>query len=109
MTVNTQQIETGITNYIEIELAKKATGFTKFAIYFMLPTILSRVNKMLSSLKENEFTDNFFDENNNIKIDEVYNSAKLAISKSGQIIAYGIIFNENDIDKLYNYIINATA
>ena len=50
-----------------------------------------------------------FNENNNIKIDEVYNSAKLAISKSGQIIAYGIIFNENDIDKLYNYIVSATA
>lgn len=109
MTVNTQQIQIGITNYVETELAKKATGFTKFAIYFMLPTILDKVNSMLSTFKNNEFTNNFFDENGNIKIDDLYNSAKLAISKSGQIVAYGIIFNESDIDKLYSYITNTTA
>ena len=109
MIVNTQQIQVGITNYIENELAKKAPGFTKFAIYFMLPSIISKTNNMLANFKENEFTKEFFDEKGNIKIDEVYNSAKQAIVKSGQIVVYGIIFNESDIDKLYNYIASATA
>ena len=109
MTVNTQQIQVGVTNYIEAELAKKATGFTKFAIYFMLPTITSKINNMLSTFKDNEFTNTFYDENGNIKLDEVYSAAKTAISKSGQIVVSGIIFSENDIDMLYSYITKASA
>lgn len=109
MIVNSQQVQLGITNYIEKELATKATGFTKFAIYFMLPTILNKSSVLLNNFKNNELVNDFFDENGNVKIDEVYNTAKTAINKSGQIIVYGIIFNEADIDKLYNYIINTTV
>lgn len=109
MIVNTQQIQVGITNYIEAELATKATGFTKFAIYFMMPTILNKANSMLNSFKDNEFANSFFDENGNVKLDDVYRTAKSAINKTGQIVVSGIIFNETDIDKLYSYIANATA
>ena len=45
-----------------------------------------------------------FDENKNLKIDEIYNMAKQAIKKSGQFTYFGIIFNETDNDKRYNYI-----
>lgn len=109
MIVNSQQIQLGITNYVEKELASKATGFTKFAIYFMLPNILNKTTAIMNSFQGNELVNDFFDGNGNIKIDEVYNAAKTAINKSGQIVVYGIIFNESDIDKLYNYIVNTTV
>lgn len=109
MIVNSQQIQMGITNYVEHELASKATGFTKFAIYFMLPNIANKASTLLNSFKTNELVGDFFDVNGNVKIDEVYNAAKTAINRSGQIVVYGIIFNEADIDKLYNYIINTTV
>jgi hypothetical protein len=45
-----------------------------------------------------------FDENHNVNIDEVHTMAKAAIQKSGPFNLMGVIFNESDIDKLYNYI-----
>ena len=104
MIVNTQQIQIGITKYIENELAAKATGFTKFGIYFMLPTISSKVVSLINNYKDKELAKEFFDENGNVNLDELYNTAKSAIEKSGQFMVYGIIFNETDIDKLYESI-----
>ena len=46
----------------------------------------------------------YFDETGNVKLDDLYNAAKAAIAKSGQFTMYGLIFNEADIDKLYEYI-----
>ena len=51
------------------------------------------------------FKDYFVDENT-INLDQIYNSAKTAIRKTGQIEYSGILFNETDIDKLYSYIKN---
>lgn len=104
MMVNIQQIQIGVTKYIENELASKATGFTKFALYFMLPTISSKVVNLINQYKNNDLVKEFFDENGNVNLDELYNNAKSAIAKSGQFMFYGIIFNETDIDKLYESI-----
>jgi hypothetical protein len=45
-----------------------------------------------------------FDEQHFINVDALYNYAKDAIQKSGQFETMGIIFTENDIDKLYSII-----
>ena len=49
----------------------------------------------------------YFVDENTINVDLIYNSAKTAIRKTGQIEYSGILFNETDIDKLYTYIKNA--
>lgn len=100
--VNIEQIQMGLNRYVEEEIAKKATGFNKFAVYFALPSINKKIPQLINNFKD------FFDENGNINLDEIYNNAKSAISKSGQFSLYGIIFNETDIDKLYSYIKNTT-
>lgn len=50
MIVNTDQARIGIKKYIENELAQKATGATKFMIYFIMPSIdkkvIDYINKM---------------------------------------------------------------
>lgn len=108
MVVNTQQVQMGVAKYIELELAAKATGFSKFAIYFILPKVSNKVAQLINEYRDNPMTKDFFDTNGNINIDEIYNMAKSAISRSGQFTLYGIIFNESDIDKLYEYIKNTT-
>jgi actin-related protein len=59
---------------------------------------------MTTLLDEEKCTKDYFDENGNIHLDEVYNTAKTAIRKSGQIQMFGIIFSESDVDKLYSFI-----
>ena len=104
MYVNTQQIQVGVNNFIENEIGKKAVGVTKFGIYFALPIIDKKITQYINSFAQNELTKEFFDENNNVDIDTLYNMSKSAIKKSGQFVLYGIVFNETDLDKLYTYI-----
>lgn len=108
MFVTSQQVSLGISNYIENEIAKKAVGVNKFVAYFVIPNINKSVIGFMNKAMQNEFTKEFFDENGNIDLDELYNNAKEAIKKSGQIEAMGIIFNETDVDKLYSYIKSTT-
>lgn len=104
MFVNTEQIKIGVNNFIENELGKKATGFNKFAVYFMMPIIDKKIESYVNSFSQNELIKDMFDENGNVDLDRVYNMGKDAIRKSGQFQLYGIIFTETDIDKLYSSI-----
>lgn len=100
--VTIEQIQRGVKSYVDSEIGRKATGFRKFGIYFMLPSIDKYTTKYVEQLKE--LMPDKFDENGNVNIDEVYNCAKTAIKRSGSFELMGIIFNETDIDKLYTYI-----
>lgn len=104
MVVNLEQIQMGITRYVENEIAPKAVGFKKFGVFFLLPTLQKTATNYVLKIKE--FMPELFDENNNIKLDEFYAQAKNAIQKSGQFELMGIIFNETDVDKLYSHIRN---
>lgn len=104
MFVNSEQIQLGINKFIENEIAKKAVGFNKFATYFAMPIVNKKIVQYINEFSQNEIAKDFFDNNNNIDIDTIYNMAKSAIQKSGQFIYYGIMFDEGDIDKLYSYI-----
>ena len=104
MFVNAQQFELGVNHFVENEIAKKAVGFNKFAVYFAMPIINKKIETYIETFHNNELLKDIFDENRNIDVDKVYNMAKSAIQKSGQFVYYGIVFNESDIDKLYSYI-----
>jgi hypothetical protein len=104
MFVNTEQIQLGVTNFIEEEIAKKAVGANKFFIYFAIPIINKKIVQYIETFSSNELTKDMFNEDKNIDLDVIYNMAKTAISKSGQFVLYGIVFNMSDIDKLYTYI-----
>lgn len=104
MFVNTEQIQIGVTNFIEQEIAAKAVGFQKFATYFVLPKINKVIEHYMQVLKENPIVADFFNENGDVNIDELYNMAKMAVRKSGQFAVYGVLLNESDIDKIYAYI-----
>ena len=102
MMVNLEQVQNGVTNFIEKEIAAKAVGFKKFSVYFLLPTIRKTTVDYLNKIRE--FMPDMFDENGNIDLDKFYNLGKDAIKKSGQFEFMGVIFNESDVDKLYSYI-----
>ena len=105
MLVKTQQIQNGVINFIEQEIASKAVGFQKFATYFVLPKVEKIIHQYMLQFKENPIVNDMFNENGDLNIDEVYNMAKQAVRKSGQFSLYGVLLNESDIDKMYNYIV----
>lgn len=97
-----EQIQRGLSNYIEAEIAPKAVGVRKFGVYFVLPYIKNKVVEYVNEFKG--MLPDIIDENNNINLDVLYSSSKNAIQKSGQFEFVGLIFNETDIDKLYTHI-----
>ena len=104
MFVNTEQIQVGIMNFIENEIAQKAVGANKFMVYFAMPVVAKKVQNYIETFSQSDLTKDMFDENKNVDIDTVYNMAKTAVKKSGKFVLYNIVFDEVDIDKLYTYI-----
>ena len=104
MYVNTEQVQIGVTNFIDQEIGSKAVGFQKFAIYFVLPKVNKVVANYMHQLKDNPIMSDMFNENGDVNLDDLYNTAKQAVRKSGQFAVYGVILNETDIDRIYSYI-----
>ena len=107
MIVNTDQIRIGVKKFVEHELAHKATGITKFMIYFVMPSIDRTVVDYLTKLQNNDMFDEMFDENKNVYLDKVYDRAVFAVEKVGNKLVlekYGIALDRNDVEKIYSYI-----
>lgn len=109
MFVSVNQIQIGVVNFVENEIASKAVGFQKFAIYLILPKFKNVVANYVNNLKSNEFLKDIFNDTGNVDIDALYNMCKSAIQKSGSFEIFGVILNETDIDKIYSYIRNTVV
>lgn len=97
-------LEIGVLKYIDNELGSKATGATKFLIYtgsFLasgyIKNLVNKHYKLLTELT-------IINENNEIDVDKLYEAFKNGIQKCGKFHYMGIIFDETDVDKLFNYI-----
>lgn len=109
MFVNTNQIQVGLSNFIDREIGAKAVGMQKFTVYFLLPILNNKIVNYMNAFKENEFTKDFFNSNGDVDLDAIYNMSKQAIQKSGQFTIGGVILGETDLDKLYTYIRNTNV
>lgn len=52
MFVSLDKIQSGVINYVEMEIAAKATGVNKFATYFVMPRIHKMVESLLRALRK---------------------------------------------------------
>jgi hypothetical protein len=104
MIVSIDQIQNGVVRFIENEISAKAVGFDKFKVNFVLPKVPKIISDLMVQYKDNILLKEYFDENGNVKLNELYNSAKTAMQKSGQFTFAGLIFKEADVDLMYEYI-----
>ena len=107
MLVNTDQIRIGVKKFIENELAHKATGVTKFMIYFMMPGMDKKVLDYIVKMQDNDMFEEMFDENKNLYLDKVYDRALFAVDRVGNKVLlekYGIALDRSDLEKIYSYI-----
>lgn len=104
MTVTLEQIQSALAQYIDIELAPKAQGFTKFMLYFTIPSMPSTVAKYYNAMRDSALWSDCFDESGNVKLEVIYERSKQAIKKSGKIFIKPINYfmDETDIEKLFS-------
>lgn len=105
MIISVDKAKNALIAYLENEIARKATGLQKFATYFVIGSISGKADKLLSGLQDNDVVKmlGVFDENGNIKLDEVYAAARQAMDKSQSVTIYGVTFNSEDVETLYRY------
>lgn len=106
MNITTEQISAGLIKYIDTEIGARATGLTKFMVYFAAPSLPKLVTSKIEELKSNELFKDMFDENGNVVFDELYKRTKDAISKSGKILIPQINYfvDMDDVEILANLI-----
>ena len=107
MLVNTDQVRIGVKKFIENELAHKATGVTKFMIYFMMPGMDKKVLEYVVKMQDNDMFEDMFDDNKNLYLDKIYDRALFAVDKLGNKVLlekYGIALDRSDLEKIYSYI-----
>ena len=106
MTASIQQVQQGISRYVNEELARKKTGPAKFAINFLEGLVSPRITRYLVELQSVPIIgQTIFDENGNINLTALADAARSALEKSNNsITAFGFVFNPADIDILIKYI-----
>jgi len=103
MMVTVDQIERGIINYADQEIGRKASGVTKFGVYFMLPVISKRLRSAVDAMRN--IDPSVFDHNGNVDIDVVKARAKEAMDRCGTVEYAGIRFSDSDIDSVVKFIL----
>lgn len=108
MKVNIEQTQRAITEYFNQEILAKTTGWKKFTTDLAFNLYKAKLPEIFLRLSENALIKGtgVVDENHFIDIEMLYTHAKSSIQKSGQVEFLGILFNDADIDKLYNYMKN---
>lgn len=104
MNVTQERLHSAIMTYAEEEIARKASGVTKFASYFLITSLASHPEKTVGAIIEHPFikmTD-IVNADGSIKADELYSAARSAMEKSVSVTVSGITFGVSDIDKIYN-------
>lgn len=104
MIFTVEQLHRAIMVYAEEELAAKANGIAKFAMYFLITSLYDHPEKTVGALLNNPFigmTD-LVNGDGTIKGDELYKAARTAMEKARSITISGITFSIPDIDKIYS-------
>lgn len=101
------QLEVGLTNYINDEIVTKAPGHIKFLIYTGMAVVAPKFEDMYNQYKDNSLMHSLgiIHEDGEIDVDMLYRAMKDAIKKMGKVEFMGIIFREDDVDKLYQHLI----
>lgn len=105
MKVNIEQAQRIVTEYFNKEILAKTTGLKKLTTGLLFNLYAFNMPNLLIQLANNPFikATGVVDGSNFIDLDLLYTGAKDAMQKCGQVEFAGILFNDTDIDKLYNY------
>lgn len=107
-----ERVINGLAKYLDNEIINKLPGWKKWVLGSGMGIALSNSNNIYEQLKSNDFVKmlNIIDENGNINVDCIYKELKKQAQKGSATIEFpmigAFILNEQDIDKLYNFIIN---
>lgn len=105
--MNIAQLEMGVTNYINAELIPKAPSHIKFLMYTGMAMVMPKFEEMYNQYKDNGIVNTLgiIKPDGDIDVDMLYRGMKDAMQKMHKVEFMGIVFMEEDVDKLYQHLI----
>ena len=97
--VGIEQVRQGAVNYLNREIAPKAEKYIAIGIKAFGPTIVTAKVKQFLGGKLLEGTP--LVDGNSVDIDEIYKLYKASAAGEWPITIAGVVFGEEDLDKLY--------
>ena len=113
MKVNVSQVQNGLTKYLDAEFMQKLNGLQKWLFGAAASMLLANFGKTFNALKTNPIISvmGVIDAEDRLDIDEVYRYFKAEARKSPasfELPGIGMVtLTEQDVDKLYGYIVNS--
>jgi hypothetical protein len=103
MIVSAEKLHKAIITFFEEEVAAKATGFTKFATYFLISSLYNHPEKTVGAILDNPLIKmtNIVSEEGHINADDLYSAARSAMEKTQSVTLAGITFGVPDVDHIY--------
>lgn len=100
------QIQIGIANYVQSEIAEKATGVKKFTVYAGTFLILAKIEQITKSLVNHPLINQLgiIDKNGDVDVEMLEVVMHQAMEKTGKFEFMGIIFNDDDVTALFEHI-----
>ena len=102
----------GIAKYIDYEIVEKISGWKKWVVGSGMGLALSNTTEVFNQLKNNEFVKmlGVIDKEDKVDVDKIYKEMKKQAKKSSvtfDVPMLGpITLNEQDVDKIYDFIKN---
>ena len=100
--ISGQNLGIAMGNFLEQELIPQSDGLRKVLLYMAIPVLGAQTPQMLDQYKPAISALGAMTEDDMIDLDILYPRLKDAVHKAGKVPLMGIIFDESDVDKLYN-------
>lgn len=111
--VSLAQIQAGLTRYLDEEFVNKLTGWQKWVFGSFAGIALLRIDEIFNKLKQNDIVKmlNIIDDFDNIDIDILHREFSKQARKGAVTMSLPVVgtvtLNGADVDKLYQYIMEA--
>lgn len=102
----------GVAKYIDTEIVDKITGWKKWVIGSGVGIALSNTTDVFNQIKNNDFVKmlNVIDKDDKINVEKIYKEMKKQAKKGAITFDVPMIgaltLNEQDVDKMYDFIKN---
>lgn len=100
--ISGQNLGIAMGNFLEQELIPQSDGLRKVLLYMAIPVLGAQTQQMIDQYKPAISVLGAMTEDGMIDLDILYPRLKDAVHKAGKVPLMGIIFDESDVDKLYN-------
>ena len=101
MKISAQNLGIALGQYLEQELTPQAEGLRRVALYMAIPILSDKAQKMATRYKPMLEALDMMTPDGMLDLDVLYTRTKDAMHKAGKTAVFGVIFSEEDVEKIY--------